>query len=458
MARTSASRAKAANDANRLAFRGLSKLLKSGRAVGLIGAGVSAHAKYPTWSELLAKFEKRLSDLGEWREGEREFVERERDPLWRAQEYRARLPDQDFDAIVRKTFVAPKKLNVDGFCRALMKLPFLHVLTTNYDDLLETLHRRLRQSQPFEAFGWEESDKLTRFITSLGDAKTRRHYVHLHGRLLTPNKGGIRTNSTTEIVLTETDYVRRYVTSEAARKKLFAIFATQRVVFIGFSVEDPELNQILREVNAFLTSSTPCHFALLPLRQGDDAPELLRRRFRLRYGIEPIFFPVSAGDFEPLTKVLQALVSGSVARLPTISGKYAELKSEKEERPVETKTVRRPRKADPDDPQKLGDPPEANGRVLTAAVESIGGGWYMLSLRVRSVPGGGPIVGPVRFHLHPTFEEEIQNGHRQSDGSYLLELPTYGAFTVAATMKRPNTRLELDLSQDPNLPRQYRES
>jgi hypothetical protein len=459
MGGTSSSRARKANSSNRIAFAELLKLLKSGRAVALIGAGVSAHAKYPTWSELLAKFGQRLADRRKWQKGEREFVESERDPLWRAQEYRARLPDRDFDAIVRHTFVAPKKLAVDGFCRALMKLPFLHVLTTNYDDLLETLHRRLRRREPYEALGWEESEKLTKFITSLGDATAKRHYVHLHGRLLAAKKrNGRATTSTMDIVLTETDYVRRYVTSEAARKKLFAIFATQRVVFIGFSVEDPELTQILREVNAFLTSSSPCHFALLPLRPGDDAPELLRRRYRLRYGIEPIFFPVTAGNFEPLTKVLKALVRRSISDLPTITGKYAEVKSAREERPVETKTKKLLRKGDPDDPQKRGGPAEDNGRILTAAVEPIGGGWYLLTLRVQRLPGSAPLVGPVRFHLHPTFEQQVQSGQRQSDGSYLLELPTYGAFTVAATMKGPTTRLELDLSLDPNLPRQFRES
>ena len=269
MASTSSRRAKAANHANRLAFKGLTKLLKSRRAIALIGAGVSAHAKYPTWSELLAKFEKRISARRNWEEGEREFVEREGDRLWRAEEYRARLPDKDFDSIVRQTFVAPKKVAVDAFCRALMKLPFLHVLTTNYDDLLETLHRRLRQSQPFEALGWEESDKLTKFITSLGDAKVKRHYVHLHGRLLAPKKrGGTRPDSTMQIVLTETDYVRRYVTSEAARKKLFAIFATQRVVFIGFSVEDPELNQILREVKRLPYFFDSVSFRLAPSSAG----------------------------------------------------------------------------------------------------------------------------------------------------------------------------------------------
>ena len=90
-------------------------------------------------------------------------------------------------------------------------------------------------------------------------------------------------------------------------------------------------------------------------------------------------------------------------------------------------------------------------------MESIGGGWYLLTLRVERMAGAAPIVGPVRFHLHPTFDQQVQNGQRQSDGSYLLELPTYGAFTVAATMKGP-TRLELDLSLDPKLPRQFRES
>lgn len=151
-----------------------------------MGAGASAHAKFPTRPELLAKFEKRFSERGQWRDGEREFVERERDPLWRAEEYRWRLPEADFNAIVQKTFAPPRRLVIDDFCRALMKLPFSHVLTTNYDELLERLHRRLRRREQYKVLAWEESEKLTRFITSLGDAKTARCYVHLHGRLKKP--------------------------------------------------------------------------------------------------------------------------------------------------------------------------------------------------------------------------------------------------------------------------------
>jgi hypothetical protein len=44
-----------ANHSNHGAFANLLTALSSGRTIALIGAGVSAHAKYPTWSELLAK-------------------------------------------------------------------------------------------------------------------------------------------------------------------------------------------------------------------------------------------------------------------------------------------------------------------------------------------------------------------------------------------------------------------
>ena len=50
------------------------------------------------------------------------------------------------------------------------------------------------------------------------------------------NDGDYRTPE--RAVLTERDYVARYVAQADTRRKLYAIFATHRIVFVGFSLTE----------------------------------------------------------------------------------------------------------------------------------------------------------------------------------------------------------------------------
>jgi hypothetical protein len=110
------------------------------------------------------------------------------------------------------------------------------------------------------------------------------------------------------VVLTDQDYVDRYARSVDAHRKLFAIFATQRLVFVGFSLTDPELAALLREVHVSITAGSARHFALLALKEDED-DTLERRRLKQKYGIDAIFYPFTPNHSQ-LDRLVEALKRG----------------------------------------------------------------------------------------------------------------------------------------------------
>lgn len=428
-----------ADEANRKAFQELSKLLKSRdgrRTLAFVGAGTSVDCGYPDWNALLSGLDRRATALPTgWTERDRDLVSKNGDLLWRAQLYRSWMKDAPFYRFLRTAF-APKKAVVSPLMKDLVNLPFAHFMTTNYDDLLQRAHREARLKAP-RVLDWTDQEEFRRFIRTIGD-KLDRRVVHLHGRLRRPKS----------IILTDSDYVNRYVVSDLARKELFAIFATQRVVFIGFSLNDPDLIQLLRDVNAG-GFDEPRHFAILPVNGSEEAPEVIRARLTGKFGVEPIFYP-AVTHHRNLGILLKALQSPR-AQLPSLGT------DEGDDGPLTRGPVRHP-----DDPQKgrWGGRPKRDGRELSAEVRTSGKHWYSISLVVESVDDKRPLKGPVYFHLHHTFRNPVQRvvpaGKKPLRAE--LQLWAYGAFTVGVSADGGKTHLELDLAKLEKAPKDFRES
>jgi hypothetical protein len=117
----------------------------------------------------------------------------------------------------------------------------------------------------------------------------------------------------------------------------------------------------------------------------------------------------------------------------------------------------------PDDPQKgrFGGQAENNGRRLAATVKkSKVPGYYNVTVWVESTDIGKPLDSDVIFYLHDSFRpsvytittDEFVEGKALDD-----EIIAYGAFTVGAVTDNGSTLLELDLSQNQEYPKEFRE-
>jgi len=95
----------------------------------------------------------------------------------------------------------------------------------------------------------------------------------------------------------------------------------------------------------------------------------------------------------------------------------------------------------------------ADGRELSAEVKPLNasGQTCAVTIRVRSLDAARPLRGPVRIHLHPTFDPTVRDAPL-SDGVAELRIIASGVFTVGAETDDGATRLELNLADLPGLP------
>jgi hypothetical protein len=114
-----------------------------------------------------------------------------------------------------------------------------------------------------------------------------------------------------------------------------------------------------------------------------------------------------------------------------------------------------------DDPWrgKFGGQAKSRNRVLSASVRPVTGAadFFNLKLSVASTqPQTDPLRGEVQFFLHDTFLNDRPVVPVNTSGVAELNLVTYGAFTVGASADGGKTKLELDLSEVPDAPADFR--
>ncbi|WP_316235372.1 MULTISPECIES: SIR2 family protein [unclassified Bradyrhizobium] len=417
------------------AFYRLACLIRSSRPpIALIGAGASAKSGYPTWRELLERLREvasKATKAAQWKRNLDDIS----DAPWTAELFARELEDGGLGKLIKKEFGSRRSLAEPHLTIA--KMPFPHFLTTNFDPSIEEALTKTKRKH--EVVNWHESRAVSDFLINLSHRDGLTRVVYLHGRYDDDERN---------IILTESKYVSRYIASDDARRKLMAVFMTHPVVFIGFSMNDPDLANLMREVTARLQSNPPCHYAVMSYRT-DVEREATRARMEGKYGVRPVFFSRTPADpdgddYSNMVPLLEALAGRSTPRR-----KMTKKDSQKS----------RPAEFDPEDPHKgrFSGLSEHSGRRIT--VRKVSGseaeGFLELTVKIAPLPGAPPILGRVKFHLHPTFEPASETVDAK-DGSAAYDLESYGAFTIGIELEREHKRFEIDLATLPELPLWFR--
>jgi hypothetical protein len=462
--------------ADSTAYQDLLTVLRGGNTLALVGAGFSQRVGYPSWDKLLNEMAdcldaERVRHGGHNGHGDSigtvtdahplpELLRRHEDFLWRAEELRQRLDEEAYHECLKARF-APSTQE-DPCLDMLVRLPFRHLLTTNYDDSIEQAFRR-RYKRDIDVVVWDDGTNARQMMYDLLQTGLERRLVYLHGRM----------GEAVNVVLTDRDYAERYLRNDSTVRKLFAIFAMQRLVLFGFSLRDPDLSAIMRQVAAALGYDRARHFAFVGLKAGDgETPgedrEIERRRFRQKYGVDAIFYDGANGHL--LLKVLMEHMLAVVEGRARPSGgtsviaegvdapakpQYADVvisdaDSVVVERNIaDTNRQNRMNPRVPDDPRKGmfgGNPVDAtHGRQLSAVVGPSGSSKTLFSvhLEVKATPGAPELADVVVFYLHNTFRPS-EVAVEVVGGRAILNLVAYGAFTVGA-ITTDGAELELDL-------------
>jgi hypothetical protein len=249
-------------------------------SIAFVGAGLSAGLGLPGWPQLIRQ-------MIDWCEGQgislpnksdiEYLLDEKKDLPAAANALRAKMGDDKYRQFLSEVFLRPD-LKPTEVHDLLAKIPFVAVATTNYDSLIEEGYRKEHPGQAFEAFTHVDHERL-------GTALNAKRYFVLkaHGTVERPET----------IILDSKDYISLFFKSEGYRTFLRAMFLQRTVLFLGFSMTDPELLFLLKELRAIFDGHTPTHYALMDVSKTRQTEQ---EQFEEEHGVKIIPYIPSAVD------------------------------------------------------------------------------------------------------------------------------------------------------------------
>jgi hypothetical protein len=210
-----------------------------------VGAGMSAGAGLPDWNGLM----RRLSDdlKLDWHPG--------LNPLDLAQWYRERFGRKQLGDVIRQTYTTTAHPTLAHYL--LMSLPLRHVITTNYDDLLERALAALKR-HPVTVIHQHEVAR-----TGRDDV----YVVKLHGDAAHAE----------EIILTRDDYDEFFHARPAMALLLEGLLLNRTFFFVGYGLRDPNFRQVHSRIVRMLREAARPAFATTFEASGDSGPYLVEQ-------------------------------------------------------------------------------------------------------------------------------------------------------------------------------------
>jgi hypothetical protein len=142
----------------------LYKLLETGEAISLVGAGASA-GLWPLWNEFLQEFIAHSLKSGKINSDEAAFFQKEapQTPLETAQQLRNKIGEQLYFEYLYETFCDKISPYTGGAFtlthRALLQLPIHNYLTLNYDAGLTNVRAALYPKATTSYFFWDQDNR-----------------------------------------------------------------------------------------------------------------------------------------------------------------------------------------------------------------------------------------------------------------------------------------------------------
>jgi hypothetical protein len=271
------------------------ELIRDGRLLAVVGAGLSARVGYPTFSQYAAAL---VNDFGVNVDG----VPSD-DPSAIAGAIKTSLEQDgrlsEFHTHLEQTFEPDgRRAYCDRAHELVVAAGFRSIVTTNYDSVLEDAasagsarceHLDLCAPRRFAVFD---------FLRATAAGRTRAFVLHLHGYFRNPE----------HVVITTDDYSQRYgpydettprgehtvrvALNTMHRKVLWTLLVTYPAMFIGFSLRDPAFRHILELIDQdFERGRDLGHYAVIGT--VDDDQESRDQEELKRYGITPVFYAVT---------------------------------------------------------------------------------------------------------------------------------------------------------------------
>lgn len=222
--------------------------IKENSLVLFVGAGISANSNLPTWGELIQSLKKELN-LPE---------ERTDSPLRIAQYYYDTFGKNQYTKKIEEIFFKRGLSKPNELHKLIEKIAPKHIITTNYDSLLES---------QFESgllkYNVVAEDKDIPYTSS------ERYLIKMHGDFSKKN-----------IVLKEEDYLDYPLNFPMISTLIQSLIMNHTLLFVGYSLSDSTFNSIFRMIqNTFKLDAKNAYF------YTPEKPSMIIREYYKKQGI-----------------------------------------------------------------------------------------------------------------------------------------------------------------------------
>lgn len=215
-------------------IRFLAEELEKGKLIVFVGAGVSKNSGLPDWKEL-------IKDYAEYR-GIKEFTSKEY--LTIPEEVFERYGSLKYYEIAEKRFSG--KYFPNSIHRILKEMDLTYIITTNYDTLIEDEIKNLQVVSKDEDLPYTSSNRML---------------IKMHGDFKNKN-----------IVLKKSDYDNYEKKFPLISTLIKGLFTTNTILFIGYSYNDVNVQQIMNWIKEILKEETRKAF-LVEFTEEEDKEE-----------------------------------------------------------------------------------------------------------------------------------------------------------------------------------------
>jgi len=244
--------------------------LAARRCIIFLGAGASVSCvsadkarRPPLWKEFLSKLQAAIPSATEHATIE-DLVRKERF-LDAAEVILGKVPTADFARIVRELFVVPK-FSQSAIHEAVLDIDPKIAVTTNYDDIYDGYCRSGLAHDGYNVCKYYEQHLVNDLRSPV------RLVIKAHGCVSDPAR----------IVLTRSQYFRERQKHSSFYAVLDALFLTHTILFIGYSLSDPDIQLVLENSN-IAAQCDHKHYALISDELHPDIEQAAARAYNIHF-------------------------------------------------------------------------------------------------------------------------------------------------------------------------------
>jgi hypothetical protein len=260
------------------------------RAVVLLGAGASAASvnsdgkSPPNWIQLLDALQARTV-LDDDEVGSINYAKEQGRLLDAAELILAKLPAPELRTALRELLLLPK-FGPSVIHECVREIDPKIIITTNYDTIYDEFCRQGNAAAGYSV-KTHTSDDLLDEIRS-----TARVVIKAHGCVTDPQ----------HIVLSRYQFFQAKARNPSFYSILNSIFLTSTILFLGYSLQDPDISLVLEGANISVPCAHP-HYALVP----SGLAEPIKFAMTKAYNVRLLEYEHDGGDHSNGVKAIESL-------------------------------------------------------------------------------------------------------------------------------------------------------